>query len=78
MDEPCYLLSPSAAHWLAQIFDSNAARTGSVVRRKACDVDRVVGRLPFLAEMRRRGFGVVENAGQYVIFCNREPLRRIA
>jgi hypothetical protein len=41
-------------------------------------VDRFVGREAFLAEMRRRGFSVVENAGQLVIFCNREPIRRLA
>ncbi|UWQ20538.1 N-(5'-phosphoribosyl)anthranilate isomerase [Jannaschia sp. W003] len=72
-----YLLSPAATQWLAQLFESRAARDGAVIRRKMRDVDRRVGRAPFLAEMRRRGFGVVENAGQYVIFCNREPLRRV-
>jgi hypothetical protein len=34
-------------------------------------------RAAFLAEMRRRGFPVVENAGQYVIFCNTAPIRRL-
>jgi hypothetical protein len=42
------------------------------------DVERYVGRVPFLDEMKRRGFPVVENAGQFVIFCNREPIRRVA
>jgi len=27
--------------------------------------------------MRRRGYPVVENAGQFVNFCNQEPIRRI-
>jgi len=27
--------------------------------------------------MQRRGFAVIENAGQFVIFCNREPVRRV-
>jgi hypothetical protein len=27
----------------------------------------------FLHEVRRRGFRVVENAGQFVVFCNRDP-----
>ena len=26
----------------------------------------------------RRGFQVVENGGQFVIFCNREPIRRVS
>ncbi len=63
--------------WLRHLFSSQAAQDGGVVRRKIRDIDRFVGREVFLAEMRRRGFAVVENAGQYVIFCNREPVRRV-
>ena len=63
--------------WIADLFASQAAREGGVVRRKTRDVDRCVGRDVFLAEMSRRGFTVIENAGQYVIFCNREPIRRL-
>jgi hypothetical protein len=64
--------------FLAELFGSRAAATGAVIRRSARDIDRCVGREAFLAEMRRRGFAVVENAGQLVIFCNREPIRRLA
>lgn len=63
--------------FLAELFSSRAAATGAVIRRSARDVDRFVGREAFLQEMRRRGFAVVENAGQLVIFCNREPIRRL-
>ena len=61
------------------LFGSQAARRapGAVVRRKVRDVERFVGREVFLAEMQRRGYPVVENAGQFVIFCNREPIRRL-
>ena len=68
-------LSPEA--WLLHLFSSQAAREGSVIRRKIRDVERYVGRELFLDEMRRRGYPVVENAGQYVIFCNCEPIRRV-
>lgn len=63
--------------WIAHLFDSKAAREGSVIRRQVRDVERYVGRDVFLAEMRRRGFPVVENAGQFVIFCNQAPTRRL-
>ncbi len=66
-----------ADQWIAQLFSSQAAARGGVVRRSVSDVDRLVGRSAFLREMQRRGFSVVENAGQFVIFCNREPLKRI-
>lgn len=69
-------LSPDA--WLLHLFQSQAACEGGVIRRKVRDVERYVGRDAFLAEMKRRGYPVVENAGQFVIFCNQEPIRRIA
>jgi hypothetical protein len=71
-------LPVSPQQFLAELFSSRAAATGAVIRRNARDVDRFVGREAFLAEMRRRGFAVVENAGQFVIFCNCEPIRRLA
>lgn len=74
MADPQYL-SPDA--WLLHLFSSQAAREGAVIRRKSRDIERFVGRDMFLEETRRRGFSVVENAGQFVIFCNREPLRRL-
>jgi hypothetical protein len=64
--------------FLTELFSSRAAATGAVIRRKARDIDRYYGRAAFLEEMKRRGFPVVENAGQMVIFCNREPIRRLA
>ena len=67
----------SSDQWISHLFSSQAAREGGVIRRKVRDVERYVGREPFLGEMKRRGFPVVENAGQLVIFCNREPIRRV-
>jgi hypothetical protein len=65
------------AHFYARLFGSQAARDGAVIRRQIRDVERFVGREAFLAEMARRGFPVVENAGQFVVFCNNEPIRRV-
>ncbi len=64
--------------WITQLFQARAAAEGGIVRRSVEDVDRLVGRAFFLHEVQRRGFSVVENAGQFVIFCNREPLRLVA
>jgi hypothetical protein len=73
-----FLLTPRGQNWLNQIFEAKAARSGTVIRRRCRDVDRMVGREAFVHEIRRRGFSVVENAGQYVIFCNAEGVRRLA
>ena len=59
---------------MLQVFSARAAVEGGIVRRRIRDVDRLVGKARFLAEVRRRGFRVARNAGQYVIFCNREPV----
>ena len=63
--------------WLLQLFASQSARDGGVVRRKVRDVENIVGRATFEAELQRRGFRAVENAGQFVVFCNREPVRLV-
>ena len=68
-------MTPEA--WLRQAFSSRQALDGGVIRRKVQDVDRIVGRPRFEAYLRHRGFRAVENAGQYVIFCNRAPVRVI-
>ncbi|MDF1727238.1 MAG: N-(5'-phosphoribosyl)anthranilate isomerase [Sulfitobacter sp.] len=62
-------------HWTRHVFSAKAAQEGGVVRRKIRDIERYVGLEAFFAELDRRGFSAVENAGQLVIFCNREPVR---
>lgn len=62
---------------MRQLFSAQAARDGGIVRRQSQDIDRIIGRERFAAELRRRGFTAVENAGQVVIFCNRKPIRPV-
>ena len=61
--------------WLRDVFTSKAVQAGSVIRRKARDVERFAGMDRFMAEVQRRGYQVVENSGQLIIFCNRAPVR---
>ena len=61
--------------WITHLFSARAAAEGGVVRRKARDVERVVGWDRFRRELRRRGFRAVVNGGQVVVFCNAEPIR---
>lgn len=63
--------------FFAELFASRAAMQGAIIRRKVGDVERYIGRPAFLAEMQRRGFRVLENAGQFIIICNAEPIRRV-
>ena len=66
-------LSPEV--WLHDLFTCKAVQQGTVIRRKARDIERFAGMDRFMAEIHRRGFQVVENAGQVIIFCNRAPVR---
>jgi hypothetical protein len=63
--------------WLAQIFEAKSARTGGVVRRKICDVERKVGRHALELEVHRRGFHLVEAGTQFVIICTPGDIRVI-
>lgn len=63
--------------WLYAVFASKSAIQGGIVRRAVRDVERLVGRIAFEEEVRRRGYHMVENAGQFVIFCNNERVRVI-
>lgn len=63
------------AQWFHHLFSARAAREGGIVRRKTRDMERMVGRDVFEREIARRGYSVVENAGQLVVFCNAEPVR---
>ena len=62
-------------HFIAQLFRSKSVQRGAVIRRSVRDVERILGRDAFRAELRRRGFRAAENGGQFVIFCNAEPIR---
>jgi hypothetical protein len=63
--------------WLEQALSSGEARKGGVVKRQIRDVERLVGRDAFMAEVERRGFQVVQNNRHFVIFCNSLPIRRV-
>lgn len=73
MTDTLTLLPPDV--WLLQLFSAKSAREGGMVCRQIRDVERIIGRRSFEYELRRRGYHAVENAGQYVIFCNNEAVR---
>ncbi|RVT82634.1 N-(5'-phosphoribosyl)anthranilate isomerase [Rhodobacteraceae bacterium CCMM004] len=66
-----------ADRWIAGIFSARAAQTGGVVRRSIAWVEREVGTERLMAEVRARGFHMVQVGGQYVIICNPGGLRVI-
>jgi len=71
-------MTPTPESFFRSLFDSKAVQQSAAIRRNVRDVERIVGRPAFLAELHRRGFSAVENASQIVIFFNREPICRVA
>ena len=63
--------------WLDSVLSCVEARKGGVLKRQIRDIERLVGRAAFLAELDRRGFQAVENGRHFVIFCNQLPIRRV-
>ena len=71
-------ITTSPETWLLQLQRTRAATSGGVIRRRVREVERIVGRSDFHLELKRRGWHAVENAGEFIIFCNREPVRIFA
>ena len=67
--------SPDA--YLTDMFTSRVAAEGGVVRRRRRDIERYVGQDRFLAELQRRGYRAIENAGHVIVFCNQDPIRTL-
>ncbi|KNG95208.1 hypothetical protein [Pseudaestuariivita atlantica] len=67
----------SARDWLDQMFTSATARKGGIVKRQVRDVERLVGREAFAAEVRRRGFQALRNGGHFIVICNDQPIYRL-
>ena len=61
--------------WLEQIFSAKAAAHGGVIRRKASWVAQEVGRARFEAEVRRRGYHLIETGADLVVICHSGPVR---
>ena len=62
--------SVTAHAWLEDVFSAKAVGKGGIVRRAVGDVEREVGRGALVAEVRRRGFHLVECGGQFIVICN--------
>ncbi|ABD55465.1 N-(5'-phosphoribosyl)anthranilate isomerase [Jannaschia sp. CCS1] len=82
MDDLFSLAAPvpatiEAERWIEHLFSARAAINGHVVRRKARDVERIVGWPRFRQELRRRGYSAVRNGAQVVVFCNALPVHKL-
>lgn len=56
--------------WIDEIFSAKAVTRGGVIRRDLRWIDREVGRERFMAEVRARGFHLIESGDQWVVICH--------
>ena len=56
--------------WCAAVFGAKSASRGGIVRRAVRDIEREFGRDAFFAEVRLRGFHLVECGDQFIVICN--------
>lgn len=63
----------TADNWLRLMFSAKAA-DGHVIRRNIDWIDREVGRDRLFAEVRQRGFHLLQTADQFIVVCHSGPI----
>jgi hypothetical protein len=63
--------------WVKQIFQSQIAIRGGVVRRKVSSIDKFASRAELRAECHKRGYHIVEHGDQWLIFCDKATVKII-
>jgi len=60
--------------WISKIFQAKQAKTGGIIRRGVKQVQKFASEQDLLREVLRRGFHLVKNGDQYIVFCNQSGL----
>jgi hypothetical protein len=63
--------------WVKQIFQSQIAKRGGVVRRKVTSIDKFASQAELSAECHKRGYHIVEHGDQWLIFCDKASVKII-
>jgi predicted O-methyltransferase YrrM len=61
--------------WLDQVFIAGQVAKGNIVRRKKTSVQRYSSLASLEAEVKRRGFHLVETGDQVLVICNHGSIR---
>lgn len=67
--------TPRPTGWLAELFGAQTVAKGGIVRRKRRSVERYVTLASLLAEVRRRGFHLIEHGEDLIILCSAATVR---
>lgn len=61
--------------WIRQIFQSKIAQRGGMVRRKKTTIAKYASLAQLEAEVKKKGFHIVEHGDQYIVFCDKASVR---
>lgn len=64
--------------WIDQVFESQIAKRGGVVRRKISSIDKETSQAELKRECRKRGYHIVQHGDQWLIFCDKAFVKIIA
>jgi hypothetical protein len=68
---------PTHGRWIGQVFTSQSARNGGIVRRKVSSVKKYATIKELKAEVKRQGFHMLRSGDQFLIFCHQGDFRVI-
>ncbi len=57
--------------WLTQLFKAGQVAKGNIVRRKKSTVDMYSSIAELEAEVKKRGFHLIETGDQLIVICNK-------
>jgi hypothetical protein len=63
--------------WVARMFSPCSIEPGGLIRHSVSEVEDKIGRRRLEAEVRERGYRLVEAGEHFIILCDRPPLRII-
>jgi hypothetical protein len=68
---------PMAGKWVQDIFKSNIAKRGGIVRRKVNSIQRYASLDEVKQECGSRGFHIIAHGDQWLIFCDKAHVKLI-
>lgn len=63
--------------WVDQIFDSQIAKRGGVVRRKLKSIDKFASQKEVKDKCKSLGYHIIQHGDQWLIFCDKAMVRLV-
>ncbi len=64
--------------WVRQMFQSQIAKRGGLVRRKITSIDKFASRAEVKAKSTKGGYHIVQHGDEWLVFCDKASVKIIA